>query len=107
MNSFFGEKPVSDKNHIVASVAANDDHNLVVRLNIHNGHKMYEVNLKEGVLDEVKYESKNVYYHTKLEEYVYRKQKYCIYFPALNEKNALRKLIKIQAKRGITVKEEV
>lgn len=105
-----------DKNTIkitenVATAAAADDHNVVPRPNMHNGHKLYEVNLKEGILDEVVYEKKIVYSRIKgnvmagSQKEVYRMKPHCIYYPALNETTALKKLVKMQSKRGITTKE--
>lgn len=77
---------------------------LVPRKNLHNGHKLYELNELSGILDEVKYESKTAFFKGP-EEFVYEEKHGCIYIPALNEENALRKYSRIQRRRGVMVKE--
>jgi len=66
-------------------------------IKIHKGHTLFEINLEEKSIVAAEFESKDYVVDGRNSLKVLEK-KNCVYIPALNEKNALKKLIKLAAK---------
>jgi len=83
-----------DKIAIVKQAEQRKENKLVGRLKPCKGHTVYEVNRSTGIVSKAKYEEQIATYRGAKPSKKIMVNKNCIYVPALNLKNLMKKLIK-------------
>ncbi len=100
MNTLTSEKEEQDKVVIVEQKEVEKQLKLIGTLKPKRGHTLFEINFKEGTIVEAEIEQQDIHFQKakngrmSSNKKVIQKEN-CIYIPALNKKNASKKLLKL------------